>query len=270
MTEALFDALIAVNVEAMYLIIALGLLRPLGLLFGFVAFSWGLGNSTTLRASIAFAIGIPLMIANAPVASTLAADASTFELAILAPKEFALGYGLGFLASLPFLALQYAGAITDSYRGESDSGIQDPAGGSLQTYSVFYLVIGFFVFVSMGGMWQLISMLYDSFLVWPIDRLYPALTEGAGRGVLRLLDDTLKQAAIIALPLLICLMAIEFVIIVSAKLGKKFGTYDLVFLSKNFAAILCLPLIAILIQRSSVALTPDALDALPIFETLLK
>ncbi len=266
MTEQLFIFVRDTPFEVLFLVISLGMLRTLGLSFGFMAFNWGLGTSITVRAGIAMAIGSPLMLANLDTVIEISNSATRFELAVLSPKEFAIGYGLGILASLPFLVMQYAGAVTDSFRGESDSGIQDPSGGTFQTFSVFYVVIAFFVFFSMGGLWDLFANLYRSYEIWPLETLYPKLGADAGLTALQLLDDTMHSAVLVAGPLLIILMAIELILIVAAKLARKFGLYDLSFLAKNAVAILSLPLLAIFILKMSNELTPEAIENLRKFE----
>lgn len=244
MEEQFFQLIASSGGEGIYGIIVFGAARPLGLLFGFQAFAWAIGGAVLLRTGIAIAIGLPTLMLNLPQIEPLIVSAPPLASALVAPREFVIGFGLGLLASLPFLALQYAGAITDSFRGESDGGQTDPSGGgTLQTFSVLYVVIGFAAFFSLGGLWVLVGLLYQSYAVWPIAASLPPLANGGAVLALMLMGETLATSVRLALPLLGLLLVIELGIGAAARLGKRTGFYDLSFMAKNLATILALPLI---------------------------
>ena len=244
MEEQFFQLIASSGGEGIYGIIVFGAARPLGLLFGFQAFAWAIGGAVLLRTGIAIAIGLPTLMLNLPQIEPLIVSAPPLASALVAPREFVIGFGLGLLASLPFLALQYAGAITDSFRGESDGGQTDPSGGgTLQTFSVLYVVIGFAAFFSLGGLWVLVGLLYQSYAVWPIAASLPPLADGGAVLALMLMGETLATSVRLALPLLGLLLVIELGIGAAARLGKRTGFYDLSFMAKNLATILALPLI---------------------------
>jgi len=266
----LLSTLEEMRLETIYYVLSIGILRPLGLTFGFMAFVWAMGFAVTLRIAISVALALPLMIANLDDSIWLAENATRIELAMLSPREFAIGFGLGILSSLPFLALQYAGAITDDFRGEGGSGLQDPAGGDIQTYSVLYVIVGLFVFFSLGGLWQITAGLYKSYEIWPLNATLPALSPESGMIALKLLDDTLMTAAVIAAPLLILMMAIDLGLMFAAKLAQKLGAYDDSFLLRNTTAIFSLPVVAVIIIRVAESRTPDAVLGLSILQDMLK
>lgn len=270
MEEELLRLVTATGFEGVYGIIVFAVARPLGLLFGFQAFAWAIGYSVVLRLGIAIAIGLPTLALSLPRIATLVEEADPLTSALVAPREFIIGFGLGLLASLPFLALQYAGAITDAFRGESDGGQPDPSGGgTLQTFSVLYVVIGFAVFFAAGGLWSLVDMLYRSYLVWPVEVGLPALADGGAIMVLMLLGETLLTSVRLALPLLALLVVIEFAVGVAARLGRRTGFYDMAFPTKNLATILALPLVAWFVHAASGDLTADAFLAGTLLQRLL-
>ena len=256
--------------EGAYGILAFAAARPLGLLFGFQAFAWAIGTWVSLRLGIAVAIGLPTLMVTLPQIAVLVTEADAIDAAIVAPREFVIGFGLGLLASLPFFALQYAGAVTDAFRGESDGGQTDPSGGgTLQTFSVLYLVIGFAVFFAAGGLWSLVGILYDSYAVWPVEAAAPSLGDEGAMLVLMLLGETLATTVRLALPLLALLLLIEFAVGIAARLGRRTGFYDMAFPTKNLAAILALPMVAWFVHSASDELTQEAFLAGTLLERLI-
>ena len=263
------DTLTRLSPEAAFLFAALGMLRPMGFLFGFSAFSFGMGLSVTVRAASAIAISLPTTLLHLETMATIAAEADLFTLVVLLPKEFLLGYGYGIVAILPFITLQYAGAISDAYRGESNSGINDPIGGELSTFGLLCFVIGLFVFFDSGGLWLLIEDLYRSYELWPVDRTLPALGPGGWLMAARLTGGMLRDALIVAAPLLILMLAIDFCLAIAARFAQKFQPWDNSFILKNLVALASLPLLVLYIERMSSERTGVGREALSILRTLL-
>lgn len=262
--------LLSLPLESVFLFISLNMLRPLGLAFGFIAFAWGMGQSVVTRAGIAIALALPIMVLVAPDFAELRAEASRIEIPLLLIKEFAVGYGLGILASLPFLAMQFAGAITDSYRGENSGGLSDPAGGELPTFGLLFMMIGLYAFFASGGLWHLVAGLYRSYRIWPTVQPLPDFAPDAWRVSASLVDALLRDALVIAAPLLAILIVIDFALAVAGRLAQKFQITQHDFTLKNLAAILSLPILALYVDRVSEGSLADALRALPIFRDLLR
>jgi type III secretion protein T len=252
-------ALLGLPTDALFLFIALTTARPIGLFFGFLAFAWGMGQGFILRVGLAMAFGLPVSIAMRDDIADLATTASVMDLVLLMPKEFALGYGLGILASLPLLALQFAGALTDSFRGESGSGHPDPTGGTLGTWSTWLLVIGFLVFAGSGGFQGLVAALYASYTVWPMTQMLAPLTPAAVGVFLDLLGQTLRQTIIVAAPMLITLLAVDLSLAIGSRLAQRFQIMSLEFAVKNLVAVLLMPAMALFVLRY-LGETPVAFD----------
>lgn len=255
-----------VPLENFYLVMALGVLRTFGLLFGFLAFGWGLGRSVSLRIGIAFSLSLPFMFSVLEQVDTLAEQTNPLNLALIGIKEFFIGFALGLLASGPFRAMQYAGAISDAFRGEAESGVLSPEGTPIQTFSLLYTVIGFSVFFAMGGLWHLIEILYRTYDIWPLDAPLPTFYGGAPDIALAALNDSLKLAIQIAAPLMILLFSVELILMVATKLGRRFNLYSMSFLVKNMLTLLMLPLMAIVIVQVAEENGPNVRLALPTLE----
>lgn len=244
-----FEKIVDLPFELVLAVFVLSTLRMLGLTFSFVVFGWGLGQGTMMRINISVILSLPVMIVHYGPITDMTQQTHALEVILLAAKEFAIGFGLGLLASSPFRAFQHAGGIIDTFRGESDSGIQGPDQNPLQTLSMFYLVIAFVTFFSLGGLWGLIEVLYGTFGIWPITERAPFLYEGSAKLALDALSSALRLAFIIAAPMLILLVVVEVALMGASKLGKRFHLYELSFLVRNLVTVLTLPLMALMIMR---------------------
>jgi type III secretion protein T len=252
--------------QSLILFAFIATLRPLGLLFGFVAFAWGIGQGRLIRGAIGLSLGFPMAVAGVDQILAMIARKSPVELAMILPKEFIIGFALGFLASLPFIALKAAGAITDTFRGESDSGHTDPSGGTMPTWGMVFVLLGFFAFFGSGGLWQLIAMLYQSYAVWPLTAPLPPMSALNAPLIVQFISPTL--ALLVAAPLLTLLVAVEFILIVAARVAQRFQIYGNEFAVKNLTAILALPLMVFYVARVVDDHLTDSLDALPILQQL--
>jgi type III secretion protein T len=268
--QPLFELVSRNGYHNVYPIIILALLRPLGLLFGFVAITWAIGAARLLRMSVALAIGIPMLVVNAADIETLIESSSITELAVITPKEFMIGYALGLLTSLPFIALQYAGEITDAFRGESDSGLTDPLGGRISTFGMLYMVVGLSAFFAFGGLEQLVGNLYRSYTIWPLAEPMPAFAAMAPTVILQALSGMLLFAIKVATPLLAALVVIEFICAVAARMARRFTFHENAFLLKNVTAIVTLPVMAWFVWLLAGDLVDDQAGSLFAIEALFQ
>lgn len=268
--DGVIDLISANGITAVYPILIMVVLRPFGLLMGFLAFSWAMRGAQMLRVAIAITLTLPVMAGNAAAFERLIELSSVTQFLPIALKELVIGYALGFLASLPFFALQYAGAVTDAFRGESDTGTPDPTGGTLHSFSAAYLVIGFYAFFSLGGFETLIANLYATYTIWPLDVGLPQIDAAAVLRAGDMLVATLVTTFIIALPLLSMLVVIELSMGIAAKLGRRFNLYDLAFPIKNFVTVISMPLTMWIIWKISEKRLDESSDALPMLEALFR
>jgi type III secretion protein T len=231
------------STELYYLLIFV-VLRPLGFLNGFTVLHWGLGRSRLMRISIGVALGLPMLGQDFGAMEVIIQDSPYIQIASIAVIEISIGYGLGFLSSLPFLALQYAGAITDTFRGESDSGLIDANDEPLPSFGLLYIVIAFSAFFASGGFWDLIGNLYKTYRIWPLGNVNIALSADSVVVIFDILTDILIQSFTIAVPLLAIMAFLLFGISLGSRIAVRFQLDGLIFMTKNLAAVCLLPILA--------------------------
>lgn len=232
------------GLEKVPTLLILSTARCFGLFFGFLPINWALPRARMMKVSMGIAFGVPALFSNLGEIEVLLLDQRPIFLAFLLPKEFIIGLIIGLLSSVPFISLQYAGALTDAFRGEGDSGITDPAGGTLSTFGLLYSIIGMYVYFSTGGLEITLTILYQSYFLWPIKETLPIFEDISPQWIFVIFENIFYQAFYIALPLLIVLFFIEISVSIGARIADKFGFYDNSFLLKNIAAIIALPLVS--------------------------
>lgn len=249
MPEEYLKSVIQFPFETGFAVFVLCCLRIFGFMYSFYPISWGFYSDRAMRMAVVVVLSSPLFIAQFNGIALAASNFTVFTVLLLSAKEFAIGYGLGLLASSPFRAMQYAGAVTDSFRGESDSGLTAPDGSGIQTSSVFFLIIGFAVFFGTGGLTKIVEMIYSTYSIWPLLDTLPFMTDGTAKIALVALGKALRLAIGIIAPIILLLFFVEVSLMIAEKLARRFGLTQLSFLVKNLVVKLTLPLAAILILR---------------------
>lgn len=223
-------------------IFILAALRPLGVFYSFTGFTWAMGSTRILRTVLAIVAGLPMVFLNIDVLGTLLDAKSIFVLGFIAVTEIGIGFAIGFIASLPFFALSFAGTMCDQFRGETDSGIQTPLGGTISSFGLLYTIIGLFAFAYADGISVLVHIIYQSYEVWPLLEPLPELTYNSVAITLSIFGANTLMGIKIVIPLLLLLFVIEISTIAAARIAKRFNFYNFAFPLKNLAAMVTLPI----------------------------
>ena len=76
-------------------------------------------------------------------------------------------------------------------------------------------------------------------------------------------------ALLIAAPLLILLIAVDFIVIIASRTAQRFKLYDNEFALKNLVSILALPLMVLYVARIADDHVLDSLAALPLLREII-
>jgi type III secretion protein T len=217
--------------------------RMLGLFMVFPLFSWT-GIKGTVRAMIALAFGLPAAISIYPLVGQVnGASAMTI---ILMMKEILVGAGLGLLVGIPFWASQAAGDLIDSYRGASQPNMNDPINAAETSVSgTMLLLITLALFVVADGFQISLGLIYETYAVWKPLTLVPELSGDTLKLFMRLFSEIMRQAVILAAPVLICMAVAELILLFVSRGWKQYNATDLSALGKNLVFAMFLPVYGI-------------------------
>lgn len=258
------------TVQAFVAALMVCMARPFGLLLGFYPFVWVFGLAVLLRISIAFALALPVIAAEAPELLNVVQSKSMPGFVVLIVVEFALGFGMGILASLPLKALAAAGAVSDQYRGEFEGALSSATGAPMHTSSGLYLAIGTYVFFALGGLWLLIGGLYRTYAIWPVREPLPPFEPFAATLSLGLLDSLMVAGLVIGAPLLLLMLGVDAGLAMAARLGRRYRLFDLSFLAKNLAMLIALPVVAVALVQVAEDMVPGTRDLPEIMNQLFR
>ncbi|CAI1008273.1 type III secretion system protein SsaT [Serratia quinivorans] len=143
----------------------LAMLRPLGLCVMFPLLGSRSLGSALLRNALILAFTLPLLPPwlhqYAPTIGARADAAFIFQ-------EILIGVLIGFVAALPFWALDSAGFIIDTLRGSSMASVLNPSlGEAASIFGILFVQAFIALFFLQGGLEQVLSVLYRSYQIIP-------------------------------------------------------------------------------------------------------
>jgi type III secretion protein T len=216
----------------------LGCARALGILLIFPIFSL-FSIVGIVRLSLAIGLSAPSV---AFAYSVLAlGETPYYDLAVLSLKELCFGGLVGMGLGIPFWAAQAAGDMTDVYRGANAANLFDQI-NALETAPLGSLLmsVALVIFVSAGGIADLVAIFYRSFELWPLFKLAPDLSENPLGVILDIFARLFRSGAILAAPFVVIICALELSLAFVGRSAKQFPLNDSLPTTKNFAAVVIL------------------------------
>jgi type III secretion protein T len=180
----------------------------------------------------------PLLLAGTPVAIPPWPDA----VAILV-KEMFLGLLIGYAAAIPFWVAESTGYFIDNQRGTTMASSIDPMTGE-QTSPLGVLLaqtLGVFFFVG-GGLPMFLTVLYESYRLWPVFSLMPRLDPAAIPTLLGMIDRVMALTVLLAAPVIIAMFMTEFAMGLISRFTPQMNVFSLAMPIKSGLATLLLAL----------------------------
>lgn len=243
--------------------LSLAIARPLALIAVMPVFSRAQVEGL-LRGGIAAALCLPML----PELHVIVAGKmpTGTMLLLLSLKEAALGTILGLLLGAPFWALDVAGDVLDLQRGSNQGRIEDPSGGDdVSIMGTFLFVVGVVLFAVSGGLEVMASSLYRSWRIWPVLSGVPVMNSGTPDLLLGMLDELMRQALRLAVPVILAMLLADFALILVGRVAQGLRVDNQALAARNLAFFLFLPLYSafmIFYMRQDFALMPYVVDAM--------
>lgn len=226
-----------------FFVLTMGMARFLGALFGLWGLYFVLGPAMVMRTVMALVVSAPVMIAQGDAFVALASEGTEYSLFLIPLREFAIGFGLGLLMSLPFFAVLAAAMLIDQYSGDFAPGLQAPEEQTVGAYALLNVVMVLFLFVEAGGFLILVNVVYDSFTVLPPSTPGFGLAPDFAEGIGDILQSVMIALVFLALPIMVILLLLEFGINMLARVTEQIKMPAIDFLAKNFALAVLMPLL---------------------------
>ncbi|WGR98115.1 type III secretion system export apparatus subunit SctT [Bradyrhizobium sp. ISRA443] len=191
--------------------------------------------SGMIRGSLTIALGLPCLAHIRHSLQMLDPGTRMVAVALLGLKEIFIGLLFGILLSIPLWSIQAVGDIIDTQRGIS-SQVDDPATHSQASATGLFLgTAAVTIFVLSGGLQTMVRCLYGSYLIWPVDRLLPPLTQQGAMEFVALLDHIMRTTLLVSGPVLALLLLIEASLMLLGRFAPQIKLNDLSPTIKNAA-----------------------------------
>jgi type III secretion protein T len=228
------------EITLVFTALILASMRIFGCLQFFPLFS-GSQISRALKAPIAFALSMPAIQFLIPELRAMS-DMTFPFLMILAVKEFVIGVSIGLLAGLPFWSAQAAGDIIDVYRGASAANFSDPINATETSITgILFLRISLALLVVTGGIYTIIAICYESFQVWGVLSISPAVKFDASFATSSFIDFLFKAALLVGGPLLTILLVSDLIVVFIGRGGKQIPISSMDYILKNLLLLVAMP-----------------------------
>lgn len=214
----------------------LGAARALGIMLVLPVFTRP-HISGLVGSSLTIALGLPCLAQIKDGLQALDPNTRLIMAALLSSKEVFVGLLLGMLLSTPLWSIQTVGEIIDTQRGiTAQVTSSDPATRNEASATGLFLgITAVTIFVLSGGLQTMISGLYGSYLIWPVYRLFPALTLQGAMEVLRLLDHIMYTTLVVSGPVLAILLLVDISVMLLGRFAPQMRLSDLSPMIKNIA-----------------------------------
>ncbi|WP_018692217.1 type III secretion system export apparatus subunit SctT [Algicola sagamiensis] len=185
-----------------------------------------LGGAMT-RNGVAFALIIFMFpVANHQIEQITHLSPTMLSLVLF--KEILIGILFGYIAAIPFWAIESVGFFIDNQRGATMASSMNPLSGS-QTSPLGILLVQVVVtiFFVGGSFLFLLGAIYQSYIVWPIFSPFPQFNDGAALLMLGQLDYIMSAAVLLGGPIIIAMFLSEFGLALISRFAPQLNVFFL-------------------------------------------
>lgn len=159
-------------------------------------------------------------------------------------KEVMIGFTMGIVVGIAFNSVQSMGDFLDNQRGASIGQTFDPSLGEMGTpLSIFFVRYLLVIFFIGGGFFAFLTILYKSFVVWPIFSYFPNFRNPLiPKYTLELADIIMKNTVLLSAPIVIVMFLAEFGMGMMNRFAQQLNVFQLAMPIKSALAIFMLVL----------------------------
>jgi len=189
---------------------------------------------------------------------TIPEDIDGLWLLVILGKEVLLGLLIGFIAALPFWAVDASGFLIDNQRGAAMASMFNPSLGSQSTPTAVLLTQTLItLFFSGGGFIAFAYAMFQSYKTWPILKFFPSVTEAWIHFFYGQFQQMLWLGVLLSAPLVLAMFLSEFGLALISRFAPQLNVFSLAMPIKSaISSILLIFYIGIMMDHY-VALFPN-------------
>ncbi|MFD2178935.1 type III secretion system export apparatus subunit SctT [Veronia pacifica] len=156
-------------------------------------------------------LSLSLMVAYSLIDPLNEQDLGLFAIIMFTAKELFIGLVIAVVLCIPFWIIDGVGTIFDNQRGALIGGQFNPAITSAASPSGhFFQQTIIMLLISMGGFTILLSVIYDSYGIWPVFDMFPTITTEGTEVWHKLMGSIFIQMVVYAFPVMVVLLLVDF------------------------------------------------------------
>ncbi|EGQ8233391.1 EscT/YscT/HrcT family type III secretion system export apparatus protein [Vibrio parahaemolyticus] len=159
---------------------------------------------------------------------TLPAETDGLWLIVILGKEVLLGMLIGFVAAIPFWAIEATGFLVDNQRGAAMASMFNPTLGSQSTPTAVLLTQTLItLFFSGGGFVAFIYALFKSYTTWPILGFFPMVTDAWVSFFYDQFQQLMWLGVLMSAPLVLAMFLAEFGLALISRFAPQLNVFFL-------------------------------------------
>lgn len=217
-------------------------------------------KAVSIRIRVLLALGITAALTNAlPVPPDI--NPLSLKGIFTSIEQILFGVLLGLMLQLVFIIFMLVGEVISTQMGMSMARYNDPTNGVSSSSIVYqlYFILLVFIFFSIDGHLLTVSVIYQSFLYWPVGGgLHYLGIEGFLRGMAWMFS----AAVLISLPIVFCMALVQFCFGLLNRISPAMNLFSLGFPITILVGLLCIYLTLPNMPQSYLHLTRELLDTI--------
>ncbi len=180
-------------------------------------------------------IAVPIVtFSSGPVQLT---EQSALFYGIIIAKEISLGLLIGFASGMVFWIAEGTGFFIDNQRGSSMAEVQDPvSGSSTSPFGILLTKVIAVLFFVGGGFHAFLTVVYQSYQVWPVLQYFPSFRPTLPLAALGVLDGVVGYVVLFAAPLILSMFLAEFGLGLMNRFSPQLNVFSLAMAVKSAVA----------------------------------
>ena len=180
------------------------------------------------------------------------------QILLIIVKEVGIGVALGFVAVIPFWAIESVGFFIDNQRGATMASALNPLSGSQTSpLGIFLSQALTTVFFISGTFLAMLYLVYNSYQLWPVFSFYPTLTIDGPAFFISQLDTMMRLTVLFGGPIVITMFLTEFGLALISRFAPQLNVFILAMPLKSAVGIALLIVYSGFVISHFHALTAD-------------
>ncbi|ELC9556880.1 type III secretion system export apparatus subunit SctT [Vibrio alginolyticus] len=185
---------------------------------------------------------------------SLPAETDGIWLIVILGKEVLIGLLIGFVAAIPFWAIEAAGFLVDNQRGAAMASMFNPTLGSQSTPTAVLLAQTLItLFFSGGGFVTFIYALFKSYTSWPIVDFFPTVSDAWVSFFYAQFEQLMWLGVLMSAPLVLAMFLAEFGLALISRFAPQLNVFFLAMPIKSaIASVLLIVYLGIMMDHFEV------------------